>query len=73
QNFLIDDYNVPARESNIVVPDTFTARVRPPCNGFPHQIFEAKDIAILCSPTARLNDVCINSCAALLYSELKIP
>ncbi|KAG2737671.1 hypothetical protein P692DRAFT_201672633, partial [Suillus brevipes Sb2] len=73
ENFLIDDYNVPARESNIVVPDTFTARVRPPCNGFPHQIFEAKDIAILCSPTARLNDVCVNSCAALLYSELKIP
>ncbi|KAG2124876.1 hypothetical protein DEU56DRAFT_963177 [Suillus clintonianus] len=67
ENLLIDDYNVPARKSNIVVPGTFTARVRPPCDGFPHQIFEPKDIAILCSPAACLNDICINSCA------LKVP
>ncbi|KAG2115640.1 hypothetical protein DEU56DRAFT_932629 [Suillus clintonianus] len=73
ENLLIDDYNVPARKSNIVVPGTFTARVRPPCDGFPHQIFEPKDIAILCSPAACLNDICINSCAVLLYSELKVP
>ncbi|KAG1722374.1 uncharacterized protein EDB91DRAFT_1240225 [Suillus paluster] len=30
-------------------------------------------IKLLCSPTACLNNMCINSCAALLYSELKAP
>ncbi|KAG1857649.1 hypothetical protein C8R48DRAFT_775569 [Suillus tomentosus] len=72
ENLLIDDY-IPPCESNIVMPGTLTVRVRPPCDGFPHQIFEPKDIDILCSPTAYLNDVCIDSCAALLYSELKVP
>ncbi|KAG0706003.1 hypothetical protein DFH29DRAFT_980719 [Suillus ampliporus] len=62
-----------SRESNMVVPGTLTVRVRPPCDGFPRQIFEPKDIAILHSPTAYFNDVCINNCAALLYSELKVP
>ncbi|KAG2100644.1 uncharacterized protein F5147DRAFT_582024, partial [Suillus discolor] len=71
KNLLIDDY-IPACESNIVMPGTLTAQVRPPCDGFPHQIFELKDIDILCLPTAYLNDVCINSCTALLYSELKV-
>jgi hypothetical protein len=32
-------------------------------------VFEPKDIALLASRTARLNDTCINGCAVLLYLE----
>jgi hypothetical protein len=45
-------------------------RIQPSQGGFPRQIFEPKDIALLASPTACLNDVCINGCAALLFSKL---
>ncbi|KIK34569.1 hypothetical protein CY34DRAFT_26825 [Suillus luteus UH-Slu-Lm8-n1] len=55
------------------VPDTLITHIQPPHDGFPHQFFDPKDINLLHSPTACLNDVCINSCAALLYSELKAP
>ena len=33
-------------------------------------LFGAKDIHALADPEAHLNDVCVNSCAVLLYSEL---
>ncbi|KAG1719291.1 hypothetical protein EDD22DRAFT_983371 [Suillus occidentalis] len=39
-------------------------------DGFPLQVFEPRDMSLLARPTARLNDVCINSCAALLYSKM---
>ena len=32
-------------------------------------MFEAKDICMLVSPDTCLNDVCVNRCAALIYSE----
>ncbi|KAG2336107.1 hypothetical protein BDR05DRAFT_978861 [Suillus weaverae] len=50
---------------------TITGRELPSRDGYPHQIFEPKDIALLTSPTAFLNDTCINGCAVLLFSELK--
>ncbi|KAG2092121.1 uncharacterized protein F5147DRAFT_585987 [Suillus discolor] len=59
--------------NDIIIPDTLVTRIRPPHDGFPDQVFDPKDINLLRSPTACLNDVCINSCAALLYSELKSP
>ncbi|KAH7905408.1 hypothetical protein BJ138DRAFT_1230003, partial [Hygrophoropsis aurantiaca] len=47
--------------------------VRPRRDGFPRQIFDTRDLAILASPTARLNDTCINGGAALLYSHFLSP
>ncbi|KAG2087542.1 uncharacterized protein F5147DRAFT_790688 [Suillus discolor] len=59
----------PMNDTTVIVPGVITTRVRPPCDAFPRQIFEPKDIKILASPTALLNDSLINGCAALLYSE----
>ncbi|KAG2126329.1 uncharacterized protein EDB93DRAFT_1097153 [Suillus bovinus] len=64
-------WELPKRD--VIIPDTLVTQIRPPHNGFPDQVFDPKDINLLRSPTACLNDVCINSCAALLYSELKSP
>ncbi|KAG2046020.1 hypothetical protein BDR06DRAFT_985702 [Suillus hirtellus] len=38
--------------------------------GFPPQVFDARDLSLLAHPTSHLNDTCINSCVALLYSEM---
>jgi Ulp1 family protease len=57
----------------VVEPGVLAKRIRPRRDGFPRQVFDAKDISCLSSPTAYLNDVCINSCAALLYSQFKLP
>ena len=54
-------------------PDTLIERLRPTTDGFPRLTFEVKDIEILSSNTALLNDTCINGCAALLYSEYLSP
>lgn len=69
----IDDFCVPSKERLVIVPGVVATRVRPRRDGFPRQVFDPKDIACLSSPTAPLNDACINGCAALLYSQLKIP
>jgi hypothetical protein len=53
------------------VQGTVATRVRPSQDGCPRQVFEPKDIALLASPTACLNDVCINGCMVLLFSELR--
>lgn len=45
--------------------------IYPSRTGCPRQIFEPKDIALLVSPTACINDVCINGCTVLLFSEVK--
>ncbi|KIJ59525.1 hypothetical protein HYDPIDRAFT_49728, partial [Hydnomerulius pinastri MD-312] len=42
-------------------------------HGFPRLSFEPCDIAMLASPTARINDVCINGCIPLLFSALMVP
>ncbi|KAG2070526.1 cysteine proteinase [Suillus decipiens] len=68
----IDDFCVLSKERLVIVPGVVTTRIRPRRDGFPRQVFDPKDIACLSSPTACLNDVCINGCAALLYSELKL-
>jgi len=49
--------------------DIFARRIRQAQDGFPHLTFEADDYECLASPTARLNDICINNCSALLYSQ----
>ena len=53
----------------IHVPATMTTVVRPSTDGFPRQTFLPHDTNILASLQGRLNDACINGCAALLYSE----
>jgi hypothetical protein len=50
---------------DVLPPDI--ERVCPRQEGFVRFDFEARDIAILTSTTARLNDVCINGCAVVLY------
>lgn len=40
---------------------------------FPCQIFEPRDISFLASPTAFLNDICINGCAILLQMDISNP
>ncbi|KAG2053236.1 cysteine proteinase [Suillus hirtellus] len=69
----MDDFCIPSEDRLPIVPDVVTTRIRLPRDGFYRQIFEQKDIACLNSPTARLNDGVINGCAAILYSQFKIP
>ncbi|KAG1888274.1 hypothetical protein F4604DRAFT_1877402 [Suillus subluteus] len=45
-------------------------RLRPAQDGFLHQVFDPRDQSLLAQPTARINDTCINGCAALLHSEI---
>ena len=52
-----------------IICDTFARHVRQAQDGFPRLTFEADDYECLASPTARLNDICINGCLALLYSQ----
>ncbi|KAG2738737.1 hypothetical protein P692DRAFT_20664313, partial [Suillus brevipes Sb2] len=66
-NLLADDFNVPLREHGILISGKIVSRVQPSSDGIPYQIFDPRDIGFLSSPTARLNDVCINSCAILLW------
>lgn len=73
RNLSIDNLCVPSKENLVVEPGVLAPRIRPRRDGFPRQVFDAKDISCLSSPTAHLNDVCINSCAALLYSQFKLP
>lgn len=68
---LIDHTYVPRKEEHTIVPGIVAERNHPSQDGYPHQIFEPKDIALLASPTACLNDTCINGCAVLLFSKLK--
>jgi hypothetical protein len=68
---LIDDFYIPRKEANVIMPGTVNTRIQPSRNGCPRQILEPKDIALLASPTACLNDVCINGCAVLLFSEMR--
>ncbi|KAG1769968.1 hypothetical protein EV702DRAFT_1181682 [Suillus placidus] len=59
----------PLPEAGIIIPGTIKERVSAPRFGCPRQVFEPKDIALLASRTALLNDSCINGCAVLLYLE----
>ncbi|KAG2343347.1 hypothetical protein BDR05DRAFT_884361 [Suillus weaverae] len=54
---------------DIIVNDPRAELLSAPHFGCPHQVFEPKDIALLASRTALLNDSCINGCAVLLYLE----
>lgn len=71
-NLLVDDFSpplcIPPHEWGNLIPGKIIAWIRPSSNdGIPSQIFDPRDISFLSSPTARLNDVCINSCAILLW------
>ncbi|KAG2104753.1 uncharacterized protein F5147DRAFT_775574 [Suillus discolor] len=66
-NLLVDDFCVPSQEPDILDPAKNFARIRPSHDGIPRLLFEPKDIGILSSPTACLNDICINNCAILLW------
>ncbi|KAG2156682.1 uncharacterized protein EDB93DRAFT_1238950 [Suillus bovinus] len=72
ENLRKDTFKVPRREDLVIVPSSSAppTQVRPAQDGFPCQLFDARDQSFLAQPTARLNDTCINGCAALLYSEI---
>ncbi|KAG6369896.1 hypothetical protein JVT61DRAFT_13361 [Boletus reticuloceps] len=58
---------------DLIIPITsitppLTDRAHPPTSGFGGLFFEKKDLEIFTSREARLNDTCVNGCAALLYS-----
>ena len=61
------DYNVDIA-MDVDVPTITSTIIRPSIDGFPQQTFSPSDASILASPNARLNDTCINGCAALMYS-----
>lgn len=67
----MDDSYVPRKEECVIVSGIASRRDQPSQDGYPHQTFELKDIALLASPTACLNDTCINRCTVLLFSKLK--
>ncbi|KAG2140909.1 uncharacterized protein EDB93DRAFT_644759 [Suillus bovinus] len=73
KDLLIDDFCVPSTELLVIEPEVVATRIRPRHDGFPRQVFDPKDIACLSSPMTLLNDVCINGCAAILYSQFKLP
>jgi Ulp1 family protease len=56
-------------ETTVIIPGILRTLVCPARDAFPQQIFEPKDIKILASPTALLNDSLINGCAVLLYLD----
>ncbi|KAF8425356.1 hypothetical protein L210DRAFT_3653217 [Boletus edulis BED1] len=69
-NMSVDD--TPPPSSNYKdVQGTLVERTRPPKDGFSRLIFEVRDIEILQSPTACLNDTCINGCIPLLFSSIQ--
>ncbi|KAF8120229.1 hypothetical protein EV363DRAFT_1191626 [Boletus edulis] len=56
-----------------IMTNQVAVRERPPIDGFPSLSFDSLDISRLASPTACINDVCINGCIPLLFSALSIP
>ncbi|KAG2091619.1 hypothetical protein BD769DRAFT_1631979 [Suillus cothurnatus] len=56
-------------QTTVIIPGILRTLVCPAHDAFPQQIFEPKDIKILASPTALLNDSLINGCAVLLYLD----
>lgn len=69
QTFSLDhDPNpIPAEEAT-ESEQTQLTRVCPASNGFGNITFEPRDIGLLHTGDARLNDTCINGCAALLHT-----
>lgn len=53
----------------VIADDVLGPCVRPAQDRFPALSFEARDVNWLMLSTGLLNDICINGCAALLYSE----
>lgn len=59
--------------NTLIITSNLVERVHPATNGFPQFIFEIKDIQLLTSNKALLNDTCLNGCTALLYSQYLSP
>ena len=55
--------------NTLIIHGVFATCIRNPQDGFPRQTFEMDDYERLACQTARLNDICINGCSALLYSR----
>ncbi|KIJ58586.1 hypothetical protein HYDPIDRAFT_34030 [Hydnomerulius pinastri MD-312] len=73
QNRSIDFRVIDIPHTTQVVTGNIVRQIWPPTDGFPWLTFEPKDIEILRSKEARLNDVCVNGCAVLLFSRYLSP
>lgn len=67
----IDSFKVPS--DGILIDSVLGTRVRSAQDPFPALSFDQSDINRLLSSTGLLNDICINGCSALLYSQFTPP
>ncbi|KAG8219308.1 hypothetical protein J3R82DRAFT_174 [Butyriboletus roseoflavus] len=67
ENLSADIFKVPATPWR--PPTSIVEQIRPATKGFRDILFEVKDIQILADPEGHLNNICVNDCAALIYSK----
>jgi hypothetical protein len=67
QEIINDSFDITT--DTTIVTDVVGTRTRPAQADFPSVFFHAEDIDRLVSPTALLDDICLNGCAALLHYE----
>ncbi|KAG1718271.1 uncharacterized protein EDB91DRAFT_1258702 [Suillus paluster] len=63
----VDEAPVPHKDHSITMQRPGATRIWLSRHGFPRQIFDPRDISFLSSPTAHLNDACLNGCVILLH------
>ncbi|KAG1853791.1 hypothetical protein C8R48DRAFT_776949 [Suillus tomentosus] len=74
EDLVVDDFCAPPSQYPHGIASGHAAtRTTTSSSSFPRQIFEPRDISFLASPTALLNDVCINGCAILLQMAISNP
>ncbi|KAG1867477.1 hypothetical protein C8R48DRAFT_771969 [Suillus tomentosus] len=74
EDLVVDDFCAPPSQyPHGIVSGHAATRTTTSSSSFPRQIFEPRDISFLASPTALLNDVCINGCAILLQMAISNP
>ncbi|KAG9309294.1 hypothetical protein JVU11DRAFT_10781 [Chiua virens] len=69
QNLTIDPRTIYTQRASSV-NNALARRILPPRNGFLKVIFDIDAIKLLRSPTAWLDDICINGCISLLFATI---
>ena len=68
QNLKVDFFDILVN-TRIPTNADLMERIHPITDDFPWLVFKAKDVEILTVNNSLLNDICVNRCVALLYSE----
>ncbi|EGO18475.1 hypothetical protein SERLADRAFT_444065 [Serpula lacrymans var. lacrymans S7.9] len=68
-----DKFPILSYNETAIAAGLTTRKVREPQDRFRQLVFKARDITMLSSLSAPLNDTCVNSCTALLNSEFLLP